>query len=288
MKYTIEGFSQQVQLDLSIDVVDLCILRWFVDFQATGKMELLQKDGKAYYWVNYGYLIDQMPGLYINNRDIIGRRFKKLVKAGVLRMTTKRLATGTKAFFSTATETFEKMLSQDSHPTEKSGSQPTQKSAGHPTEKSGNSSIMVIPLSDSSTNSAEDGQKDDFVNSLNGDKDLYHRIEQAFIKKSGDFTDWGKEGRAIKGIIDKAKRRLPEDPTSFAGQMINKFWKLRQEKSFYAEQPFIPSALNSAGIWDRVLETFREEQPNDDPEYRAAQAAQYAWELKHAGVTIDA
>lgn len=45
MKFTIMGFSQKAVLDIiesgyKIDVTDLAILRWFVDFCNTDKMSL--------------------------------------------------------------------------------------------------------------------------------------------------------------------------------------------------------------------------------------------------------
>ena len=35
--------------------------------------------------------------------------------------------------------------------------------------------------------------------------------------------------------------------------MIQMFERLRNQEGFYRKQPFLPSALNSSGIWDRVL-----------------------------------
>jgi hypothetical protein len=42
--------------------------------------------------------------------------------------------------------------------------------------------------------------------------------------------------------------------------MIEKFWQLKQQGGkFWKEQPFTPSTLSATGIFDRVLEQFREE-----------------------------
>jgi hypothetical protein len=87
---------------------------------------------------------------------------------------------------------------------------------------------------------------------------LYHRIKEAFLSKNGTFTNYGKEGAAINGIIEKATARNPDDPVALVRAMINTFWKLKLgNNKFYSEQPFLPSALNASGIWDRVLETMR-------------------------------
>jgi hypothetical protein len=96
---------------------------------------------------------------------------------------------------------------------------------------------------------------------------LYHRIEQAFLSKNdGKFSNYGKEGKAIHGLMAKAKARHPDDPASLIHAMLAAFWKLKQtdtsSKGFWKGQPFLPSALSS--LWDRVLETMRSDQV--DPE----------------------
>jgi hypothetical protein len=91
------------------------------------------------------------------------------------------------------------------------------------------------------------------------DKELYRAIEKSFLSKNGDrFTNYGKEGKAIHGIIAKAKARDPVDPVGLVKAMLDSFWALKQSgDKFYSAQPFTPSALNASGIWDRVLETMR-------------------------------
>jgi hypothetical protein len=95
---------------------------------------------------------------------------------------------------------------------------------------------------------------------------LYHAIEQAFLSQNGDrFTNYGKEGKAIHGIIAKAKARNPDDPGALVKAMMDALWRLKKSgDKFYAAQPFTPSTLNASGIWDRVLETMRTE--TIDPE----------------------
>ena len=94
-----------------------------------------------------------------------------------------------------------------------------------------------------------------------GDTALYQSINQAFLSRNGGkFTDYAKEGAAIKGIIAKCEARQPGDPAGLAQAMIAKLWELKSSgrDKFYQAQPFTPSALNSAGIWDRVLEQYRD------------------------------
>ena len=93
------------------------------------------------------------------------------------------------------------------------------------------------------------------------DNKLYDSIQKSFLCKNGDrFTNYGKEGKAIHAIIKKATERKPDDVESFIKDMITRFWDLKTSKDkFWSSQPFLPSTLNSVGLWDRVLETFRTE-----------------------------
>lgn len=89
MKYTIEGFSQVYAAQLRddknhIDCTDLVILRWFVDFQATGRMEFLDIGNDRFFWVNYKALLDDMPILSISKRALYDR-LQKMVKFGLLK-----------------------------------------------------------------------------------------------------------------------------------------------------------------------------------------------------------
>jgi len=95
---------------------------------------------------------------------------------------------------------------------------------------------------------------------------LYHAAEESFLSRNdGRFTDYGKEGAALKGLVKKAKARAPDTASTFLLQMITAFWKLRcNGDKFWRGQPFVPSALNSSGIWDRVLETLRREEVDPD------------------------
>jgi hypothetical protein len=82
MKYTIEGFSQELLVEYGLDAVDALILRWFIDFQP--KMIKINNDGKDYSWVKYQAIIDDLPILGITNREVISRRFNKFIDAGIM------------------------------------------------------------------------------------------------------------------------------------------------------------------------------------------------------------
>ena len=89
---------------------------------------------------------------------------------------------------------------------------------------------------------------------------IYQSINKSFLSQNDNkFTNYAKEGKAIKQIIKKATARKPEDAEDFIKDMISRFWELKTSKDkFWSSQPFLPSSLNATGIWDRVLETFRE------------------------------
>lgn len=83
MKYTIEGFSQKVLIDYKLDITDALILRWFIDFKDSGKMYVEMINEKTMYWVKYEKVLEDLPILNMG-KEPLARRFKKLVKAGVL------------------------------------------------------------------------------------------------------------------------------------------------------------------------------------------------------------
>lgn len=89
---------------------------------------------------------------------------------------------------------------------------------------------------------------------------LYHAVEKAFLSKNDDkFSNYGKEGKAIHALLDKAQARSPDDPASLLRAMLDAFWRLKTTdtgaKGFWRDKPFLPSALSS--MWDHVLETMR-------------------------------
>ncbi len=92
---------------------------------------------------------------------------------------------------------------------------------------------------------------------------LYNSIKDIFLSKNnGVFTSWPKEGKSIKELIKKAEIRYPENPDKFIQAVIEEFYNMTiGNDRFWKDQPFIPSALNSAGIFDRVIKKIQSEQP---------------------------
>lgn len=90
MKYTIEGFSQAKAIELNLDAIDLCILRWITDFANTDSMVKMQVENKIYFWVKYEGLLQELPILGIK-KDSLYRRLKNMVEQGVLEHTTVKM-----------------------------------------------------------------------------------------------------------------------------------------------------------------------------------------------------
>lgn len=69
---------------LGLDNDDGAILRWFIEFQVTGKMdEERGPDGKTYFWIKYPRIVLDLPLLKISP-ETVARRLLKMAKAGVL------------------------------------------------------------------------------------------------------------------------------------------------------------------------------------------------------------
>jgi len=88
MKYTIEGFQQEVLVQYGLDSVDAIILRYIIDFFNTGKMNHKIIDNRIYFWVLYDSIINDLPILRIKSKIVIARRFNKYVGRGLLKKNT--------------------------------------------------------------------------------------------------------------------------------------------------------------------------------------------------------
>ena len=117
MKYTIEGFSQEAALKLTVekdgktlklDITDLTILRVFADFYNTG-MKKIKVDDVEYGWVNYSYFLKQLPLLDIQYRAFYNR-LQKMVILGVLKHHTAKNEDNTKSAYYTFGEKYKSLL----------------------------------------------------------------------------------------------------------------------------------------------------------------------------------
>lgn len=108
MKYTIEGFSQEAALSIQttitengntktikLDIVDLTILRWIVDFYPRMKKTII--DGDEYVWFDYATFVEDMPLLGLSKQSLY-KRCIKMSQLGILKHKTIR-SNGTYSYY---------------------------------------------------------------------------------------------------------------------------------------------------------------------------------------------
>lgn len=83
MKRTIEGFSQQSLLTLGLNSDHAILLRWFIDYRDSGLLSKRCFGGNEYHHVEYAFVLECLPILGISNREVIGRKLKKMVQASL-------------------------------------------------------------------------------------------------------------------------------------------------------------------------------------------------------------
>lgn len=94
---------------------------------------------------------------------------------------------------------------------------------------------------------------------------LYKSIHEAFLSKNGGkFTNYPKEGKGVNGLILKAENRDKDNPEIFIQGVIEQFYRMTNNgDKYWNSQPFLPSILNSDGIFDRVLKKLQDAQPKE-------------------------
>ena len=195
MRYTIEGFSQAKLIDLKLDGLDAIILRWFVDFQSTGKMAIIPNNGNNYYWVNYKAVIKDMPILGIKSAPVLYRRFKKYKESGLMFHHTKREG-GTFSCYRLNPDVYSQLVSYNGDRHTLKFDPPIPKSSTGNTLKFEQKTLL---LKDSSTKKInKDVSKETPHKHLM--KVYSETFEQLFHRKP---TIDGKQGMAMKNLIAK-------------------------------------------------------------------------------------
>lgn len=113
MKYTLYGFSQNKAIEFGLDLNDLAILRYIVDFKDSKNMSTEVVDGECYYWVKYEGILKELPILKIK-KDSIYRRLKAMCEIGILKHKTFKRA-GTYSYYTLGPKYIE-LVSSDSNP----------------------------------------------------------------------------------------------------------------------------------------------------------------------------
>lgn len=75
----IEGFHQEVLIKSGLDIKDVHILRYMLDFMDSGILRKRIINGKDFYWIRTDLIIEDNPILKINLKNSIRKRIKKLI-----------------------------------------------------------------------------------------------------------------------------------------------------------------------------------------------------------------
>lgn len=123
MKYTIEGFSQEAALSMQttitengntktikLDIVDLTILRWIIDFYPRMKKTII--DGHEYVWFEYSTFVEDMPLLGLSKQSLY-KRCIKMCQLGILKHKTIR-SNGTYSYYGFGPE-YSRLISTPNH-----------------------------------------------------------------------------------------------------------------------------------------------------------------------------
>jgi hypothetical protein len=111
VRYTIEGFSQQGLMNIGLDVVDAVILRFIVDFYLSGRMEKITEEDKEYVWIGLGYLLEQMPILNIERRQL-SNRIDKMAMGGLIEKKIVKQGLGSKLYVRFMENVYVSLLSE--------------------------------------------------------------------------------------------------------------------------------------------------------------------------------
>lgn len=76
------GVSQQKALDLGLTVTDIMIFAWIKGLAARNP-KTIEKDGKIYYWVSSATLLEDLPIIKLNKRNL-RVHLRKMEDAGIL------------------------------------------------------------------------------------------------------------------------------------------------------------------------------------------------------------
>lgn len=218
MKYTIMGFSQAKAVELGLDVQDLTILRWFIDYKETSKMVQMIIEGKPYYWINYKGIIEDLPIINIK-KDTLYRRLKKLVEKEVL-IHISITKGGTFSYYNIGKNylslinfnSIEKPDEKKSEGTEKNPGGYGFKSVGG-TEKNPDQIINLLNntnlLNNNKKKKKKENEFDLIINNYTDNEDLKNTIYE-FIKMRKTIKS-PMTSNALKLMLNKLERLEPDD-----------------------------------------------------------------------------
>lgn len=100
MKYTIGAVQQEQLIKYDLDIKDAFIITYLKEITNSKKLIRKTVAGKKYVWIDYQSLIDYLPALKINSKDVIARRMANYEKIGLIKKHIhKTMAYGSYTFF---------------------------------------------------------------------------------------------------------------------------------------------------------------------------------------------
>nr|UVX75252.1 MAG: Replication initiator protein A (RepA) N-terminus [Bacteriophage sp.] len=286
MKYTIEGFSQEAALDMQttinenghaktikLDIVDLTILRWIVDFYPNMKKTII--DGTEYAWVDYTAFIEDMPLLGLSNQSLY-KRCIKMVHLGILKHKTVR-SKGTFSYYGFGPE-YPRLVSRSNKTTNATAPTPTHApSTEHDPwadATRANTEQSQLPIATPEPQPTPQPKKtrktksfDDIIDDYTNDpqtKDLLGAWLQNRKAKRAAMTD-----RAIQGCIGKLDKCAQESRMSvndYLDEVVCRGWSAFFPIENYRTNGYQhkPQQQSQQPRWDLTEEELRKRKEADD------------------------
>lgn len=286
MKYTIEGFSQEAALSMQatitkdgntktikLDIVDLTILRWIVDFYPNMKKTII--DGTEYAWVDYTAFIEDMPLLGLSNQSLY-KRCIKMVQLGILKHKTVRNK-GTFSYYGFGPE-YQRLVNRSNKTANTPAPAPTHSTAAEhdPWADTTNATPeqSTLPIAEPEPAPAPQPKKtrktnsfDDIINAYTNDlqtKDLLGAWLQNRKAKRAAMTD-----RAIKGCIGKLDKCAQESQMSvndYLDEVVCRGWSAFFPIENYRNNGYQqkPRQQSQQPHWDLTEEELRRQKEADD------------------------
>ena len=248
MKYTVNGIQQEALINNGLDTADALILSWLIDFYHSSKMKKVVNEGEEYFWVNYDYLMKQLPVLGINTANNMGRRFKKYVKAGIMKQYLMK-AGGTWTYYRFVPDKYEELK-----PPAPEVVTPAPKGVYHPPAGESDTRPKRRTKDSSINDSSIIDSKDMALDAPDWKKLMHKKIKEhfeVFSEKLGcQYYHSAKEAGSIKNIIQRSLSMAGDDEQKAESIIHDKlkilFQKIREPDSpFWADKAYCPSVLVS-------------------------------------------
>lgn len=274
MKYTLEGFSQEVALSMratitengrtktiKLDCTDLIILRWIVDFFPHMKKAII--NGTEYAWVNYDSLLEDLPLLDLGKRAL-SDRLRKMETFGILKHETVRTK-GTYSYYSFGPE-YSRLISSHCDTAQAPTQDPLANIPNATPEQSqlplAEPKPLPQPKKTRKTNSF-DAIIDNYTNDPQT-KDLLGAWLQNRKAKRAAMTD-----RAIQGCINNLDERARESHMSvndYLDEVICRGWSAFFVIENYRNNGYRqkPRQQSQQPHWDLTEEELRKQKEADD------------------------